>query len=845
MRLAWFLTWRDMRQGGAMLLGMALVVSVTAVSAVGLLADRVRQALAQDAQSTLAADMVLVSDHPTPAQWTDSVSDRGFRSVRGSQFPSMAQTGKGDAARGLLAAVKTVTAGYPLRGNIEVQTAEGRKRNPELGLTEVWIDPALSSSLNVDIGDTLRLGLVEFRISGLLLQEPDRGMNFVNLSPRVMIRHERLADTQLVQPGSRISYRLWVAAQTPAGIAEVEAFADALAPTLGRGQRLETLENARPELRNALDRAYAFLSLTGMLASLTAAAAVALASQRFVTRHLQTCAVLKSLGATQARLAQWWALELLLITVAAVIVGMGLGWAVQAWLAQLASAYLSLPLSATSWRPFAQACGVAVAMVLGFAVPPLAELKKVPAVRVLRQDMPIYSVSGKIWVVLMLAAVWLLLWLGTGNLTLSLVTAVGFAIAGLAFSLLSWLLFRGLPAWQPTTSAATQSQPGVLRWAWQSTRRSLQRRGGALALQIQGVAMALTALFLLTTVQADLVKAWRLSTPPDAPNRFVLNIQTEQRFEVADAIRKAGLGNPTVSPMVRGRLIAINGRSIQPSDFTDDRAQRLVDREFNLTYSKTIPAHNRLVAGTPMDPDLKEVSVESGIAKTLGLALNDRIIFEVAGEPVEVTVKNLRALRWDSMEVNFFMILTPAALKEAPQSWITSLHVPEDASGRPSVDLTRQLLTRFPSLTVFDVSALVRQLQRILDQVISAVQMLFGFALASGVLVLWAALLSTRDARLREAAVFRALGASRRQLSAAQMMELALVGGVAGFLAAAASLAIGALLAERVFALALEPRWSALAIGAAVGASISLLAGWVALRPVLKTPAWQTLKEST
>jgi len=844
MQLAWFLTWRDLRQGGATLLCLALVISVTAVSAVGLLADRVRQALATDAQSTLAADLVLVSDRVTPKAWVEAAQAQGLRMVMGSQFPSMAQVGEGANARNLLAAIKTVTEGYPLRGSIEIQTATGVTRNTPLGLSEAWIDPALAATLNIGIGDRLRIGAVTFRVAGLILQEPDRGMNFVNLSPRVMIRHERLADTNLVVPGSRISYRLWLAAPEGHAASRINEYAAAVAPSIGRGQRLETIDNARPELRNALDRAYAFLSLTGMLASLTAAAAVALASQRFVTRHLQTCAVLKSLGTTQSRLVQWWALELFLTTLVSIVIGLLLGWLIQLSLAALAAKFLSLPLASVSWAPFAQAAGVAGAMILGFAVPPLFALKQVPAVRVLRQDTPVSSISGKIWAAFMLVAVWLLLWFGTGNAQLSLITAGGFAIAAIGFAGLSWLIFRLLPG-SVGVARDSQSRLGLFVWAWRSTARSLQRRGGSLALQIQGVAMALTALFLLTTVQADLVSAWRLSTPPNAPNRFVLNIQTEQRFAVADAIRNAGLGDSTVAPMVRGRLIAINGKAINLADFDSDRAQRLLDREFNLTYAKTIPAHNQLVAGRPLDPAAMQVSVESGIAQTLGLSLNDRLVFEIAGESVEVVVENLRVLRWDSMQVNFFMILTPAALRDAPQSWITSVHVPSASQGMPTVDLTKILLSSFPNLTVFDLSALVSQLQRILSQVINAVQMLFGFALVSGVLVLWAALLSTRDSRLREAAVFRALGASRRQLAVAQTIELVLVGGVAGLLASGAALVIGGVLAERVFSLALEFRWSMLLLGTVIGASISLLAGWVALRPVLRTPAWRTLREAT
>lgn len=842
MRLAWFLTWRDIRQGGATLLCLALIISVTAVSAVGLLADRVRQALASDAQATLAADLVLVSDRAPPSAWREQASQRGLRLVEGSQFPTMAQVGSGENMRGLLVALKTVSDGYPLRGSLLLQTASGRIKNGALGLDEAWIDPALAASLNIAVGDRLTIGALSLRVSALIVQEPDRGMNFVNLSPRVMIRHERLQESGLIAPGSRISYRLWVAAQPGTSLASIQQLNAAIAPTLGRGQRIESLDNARPELRNALDRAYAFLSLTGMLASLTAAAAVALAAQRFVLRHLQTCAVLKSMGATQMRLNHWWALELFVVTLASIVIGLALGWLMQSVLAGLAAKLLSIPLGGVSLTPLAQAAGVAGAMVLGFAVPPLLGLRRVSAVRVLRQDSPAASASARLWMVLMIAAVWLLLWLGTGNATLSAVTAIGFLVASLLFAVVAWFIFRFLPS-SLGLSGARGSWADLFRWAWQNTTLNLKRRGGSMALQIQGVSMALTALFLLTLVQADLVKAWQLSTPTDAPNRFVLNIQTAQQAAVADAIAAQGLSRPAVYPMVRGRLIEVNGKSVQPNDFVEDRAQRLVDREFNLTYASDIPAHNKIISGAPLNPRERQVSVETGIAKTLGLKLNDRLVFDVAGERIEAVVQNIRALRWDSMQVNFFMILTPAALKDAPQSWITSVYIPNDAQGLPTIDLNRVLLSTFPNLTVFDLSALTDQLQRILSQVISAVQMLFGFALASGVLVLWSALLATRDARLREAAVFRALGASRRQISLAQAIELVLVGGVAGLLAAAAALGIGAALAERVFSLSLDVRWEVLGLGAVLGAAISLLAGWIALRPVLRTPAWRTLRE--
>ncbi|MEI7447719.1 MAG: FtsX-like permease family protein, partial [Burkholderiales bacterium] len=367
---------------------------------------------------------------------------------------------------------------------------------------------------------------------------------------------------------------------------------------------------------------------------------------------------------------------------------------------------------------------------------------------------------------------------------------------------------------------------------------SWSRRQGASIAQTAALSVGLMALMLLTVTRGDLLDSWQRASPPDAPNRFVINIQPEQRDEVATMLREAGIAGNALYPMIRGRLVAVNGREIDPTKLEDDRAKRMVDREMNLSYMSAMQPYNQVAAGRWLDPARPEVSVEAGIARTLGLALGDRLTFDVAGEPVEATVSGTRRVAWDSLQVNFFMILSPAALESRPQSWITAFHVPDARPGALG-----PLLARFPNLTVFDTTAIVRQVREILDHVVRAVQFLFVFTLAAGVVVLYAALASSRDERIREAGLMRALGASRAQLRNAQLVELGATGALAGLLASLGAIAIGAVLAGQVFRFEFEPRWLAVPVAVAAGAALSMLAGWLGLRRVVDTPPLATLRE--
>ncbi|OZI39484.1 ABC transporter permease [Bordetella genomosp. 1] len=816
---------RDARAGELRLLVLALVVAVAAVTSVGFLSDRVSRALERDAGQMLGADLLLDADEPVPPAFLAAARERDLRTSATLQFPSMASAG--DAAQ--LVSIKAVEPGYPLRGRLRVAEAPFAQDTPTDEVPSpgtVWADPQLLALLGIGVGDSIGLGDARLRVERVLTYEPDRGMQFVNVAPRVMLRSADLAATGLIAPGSRIGYGLLVAGE-PAAVADYQTW---LRAHLQRGQKIATVESGRPEVRRTLDRAQRFLSLVALLAVLISAVAVALAAGRFMQRHRNGIAVMRCLGASQAQVSIMLCAEFTLIGLAAALGGCVLGFGVHQLLVMALSGLIDTSLPLPSVIPALQGLVTGLLMLLGFALPSLAQLRHVPPARVLRRDAGAGRARGLGGYAVGAVGLSLLIWWFAGDLKLGVAVAGGFLGAFLVFALVAWLAvlllarLRGAVAGLP-----------ALRFAL----AGVVRRRAATITQVCALAIGLMALLLLTMTRTDLIDGWQRTLPADAPNRFLINIQPDQRADVLARLQAEGLGNVRLWPMVRGRLLTVNDRAVGPDDYEDPRAKRLVDREFNLSFADTPPEGNRLVTGRWLDPAAHEVSIESGLAESLGLKVGDRLRFDVAGQTTDVTVAGVRRVDWDTMRVNFFAILSPPALADMPQSWITSFHLPPD-----KVPVLRGLVRDFPNLTVFDVGAILSQLQSVLQEVTRAVQLLFLFTLSAGVLVLAAALSATRDERVREAAVLRALGATRQQLARAQRLELLAVGGLAGLLAAAGATAVAWVLSTQVFDFTITMRvWPWLA-GMAAGMAGAWAGGALALRGVLRTPPLVTLREA-
>ncbi|MDE2455122.1 MAG: ABC transporter permease, partial [Burkholderiales bacterium] len=754
--LAWRQARRDLRAGELRLLALAVLLAVAALSAVGFFADRLEAGLARDANQLLGGDALIASDHPPPPEFAAAARALGLRIARSAAFPSMARAPDDHGGATRLVAVKAVSPDYPLRGALQLRSSvEGPVQTlaaaPSPGTA--WVDPALLDALQLKVGDMLQLGDASLRITRLIVLEPDRGAGFMSFAPRVMLAESDLAATGLVQTGSRVSYRLAVAA--PAGheaalrrfVAEAQARIRA-GPL--RGVRLESLQSGRPEMTQTLDRAANFLNLVALLAALLAAVAVAIASRDFASRHLDDCAMLRVLGLSQRRIAGAYVLEFAALGLLASGVGVAIGFLVHYVFVWLLGGLVQSSLPWPGPWPALFGLGVGMTLLLGFGLPPVLQLARVPPLRVIRRDVGAPKASSLLVLGAGVAGFAALLLAVASDLKLGLIAVGGFAGAIALFALLAWLavglLRRAVP------------EAGAPRWLVLATRQIAARPVFAV-LQVTALSVGLLALVLLVLLRTDLIASWRRATPPDAPNRFVINLQPEQADPFRQALKAAGVARFDWYPMIRGRLVAINGNPVRSDQYADERARHLVDREFNLSHSATLPQANQIVAGRWTPGEADALSVEQGLAQTLGLKLGDRLRFDIAGQTKEGRITSLRKVDWGSMRVNFFVLFPRASMPDLPLSYISAFRAPAD----PHFD--SRLAHEFPNLTDIDVSASIAQVQQVLDQVIRAVEFLFGFTLVAGLVVLFAAVSATRESRAREFAVLRALGAGSRLLA--------------------------------------------------------------------------------
>ncbi|WP_390954340.1 ABC transporter permease [Paraburkholderia fungorum] len=835
LRQAIRMTARDWRAGELTMLLLALVLAVAALSSVGFLADRLHQGLERDARRMIGADFIVRADHLVDPQFAKQAGALGLSTASTAIFPSMVNsTGAQPVSR--LAAVKAVSPGYPLRGELRIASAPGAAGHPTRSIPApgtVWVDQALLDALKLHVGDAVKVGSRNFTIGAVITRELDRGFSFVNFSPRLMLRADDVPSTGLITYGSRVTYRLLVAG-SDTSVARFAQFAhDKVDGGKMRGVALESLQDGQPQVRQTLDRASHFLTLVSLLTALLAAVAIAMAAHRYMRRHLDGCAAMRCLGVSQATLRTLFTLEFIGLGLIGGALGVALGYlghmALLTWLGSLIDVTLPYP---TVW-PALEGIAAGLVLLLGFALPPLLPLTRVPPVRVLRRE---WGEAGRTaWAAYALGIVLFaaLLIVAAGELKLGGIVAGGFAGGLLVFACIARLALWG-------ASRVVRSERVNAGIGWRYALASLERRSGASALQITALGIGLMCLLLIAMTRNDLVAGWRKSTPPDAPNEFIIDIQPDQRDAVTQYLNTHGVPGTVLAPMVRGRLIAINGKPVNPDSFKGEDAKRLVDREFNLSYTTELPDDNRLSAGTWYgDTKTPQISIEQGLAKLINVKPGDTLRFDVTGLQIDAPVTSVRKLDWGSFKVNFFVLMPPAALQDFPATFITSFHLPPQ-----NQSIIDGLIAAYPNLTAIDMGPILAQVQRVLQQVIGAVQFLFAFTLAAGVLVLYAALAGTRDERMRESALLRALGASHRQVRAVQIAEFVAVGALAGLMAAIGAQVIGWLLATRVFEFYLSFDPWLLPAGIAAGIACAGVGGWISLRHVLTRPALQSLRDA-
>ena len=817
---------RDWKAGELRIIALSLMLAVTAVTAVGFFTDRVGRAMTRQASELLAGDLVVSSPDPIRQRIVERATSIGLTQARTLSFPSVVL--RGDET--LLTEVKAVVPGYPLRGRLKTSNrlyGEAMVTDDIPAPGSLWVEPRLLSQLAMQVGDNLQLGKLSFRISRVLTYEPDRGSNLFQFAPRVMLNQTDLAATGLVTPASRVTHHLLLAGTEQ----QVTDFSAWMQSNSLPGERMLGIQDGRPEMRSALDRAEQFLGLAALVSVLLGGSAIAVATRHYARRQSDNGAIMRCLGASSSLLLQMFLLRLLWLGVTASLIGSGLGYLAQEILAHLLANWFILGLPAPSLWPLASGMITGLVVLAGFALPPLLHLCQVPPLRVLRRDLVL--VSPSIWSVILLTLVVMfgLMWWQTEGLRLTSIIASGI-IATIA---ILWLAAEGLMA---VIKLADRSS-GLI---WRFGLASLSRRRSGSVIQIVAIGLGIMALLLLTLVRVDILQAWDKTLPPDTPNQFLINVQPQETKPLSELFRQQKKPIPMFYPMVRSRLVAVNGSPVEPDSYRDERAQRLVSREFNLSWGTELQKDNRITEGRWWDkrkPQGAEFSVERGLARTLGLKLGDMMRFRVAGQEFEAKITNLRSVQWDSFNVNFFVIASPGVLEQYPANYVTSFYLKANESAF-LVELVRQ----FPSVTVLDIRSFMQQVRTIIEHASLAVEYVFVFTLLAGLMVLYAAIQSTLDERLKESAILRTLGAVRRQIMFGIVLEFVILGALAGLLASAAASMLGYVLASQLFGLTYSFNpwiWLAGILSGAIGVGI---AGWFGVRPTLSYPPVQVLRHT-
>ena len=818
------------KSGDLRVLLLALVLAVSSITAVNFFTYRISAHLNSQGGLLLGGDLVLISDHTISNDLVIAAKRQALNTTQTIEFASMAINGE----KNQLAEIKALSAGFPLRGDLEIKPGENTPPQsvqtiPNKG--EIWIEPRLANALNVKVGDNIELGSSQLKVAALLTREPSRGGDMFSFAPRLMMNMDDVAATQLVQFGSRIKYQLLVAGE-PINVAH---FATDISLNLQRGERVEDVKTARPEIKSALDKAEIFLNLSALVSVILSIVAMLLACQPFVTRAQETAGLLRCFGASTANIRAVMIWQVLLLAIIGGAIGCALGFLLQQSLAYFAGQLFLENLPQASITPFFIGMGLSVSLLLALLLPHIWALKTLPTSRILRQDLTLNATS--IWA--------RILPIGVVIIGLILLLAKSFKLAALFLagiigaSILTGLLAFLLAKFLLKTSEININKNTNFSQSIRFGLANLNRRLGLSITQIIGFSLGAMVLILLMLLKNDLLSAWQNSMPIDAPNRFVINIQANQVTNLKAFELNNGINNAQVFPMIRGRLTAINQNVVMPESFASERAKRLVAREFNLSSATNMQDDNTLLQGRWWRADEASkpfISIEESIADALNIKLNDVLEYDIAGSKISLTVTSIRKVNWDSMRANFFAVTPPEMLKTYPSSYMTAFYLPKQNENN-----LNKLVQQFPNFTVIDVASLMTQVRDVMQKMQMAVSVVFGFCIAAGLAVLYAALIATRGARIQESALLRVLGASKAQVTISMLTEFACIGAVAAVVATGFASALAYYLSRYVLDITYQFNW-ALAVQSLILAFVLVpLAAWLVIRGYLNVPPKQLL----
>lgn len=788
LRLAARLAWRGARAGEYRVLLLALILAVTCATLLGVVGERMQGALDLEAARISGGDLVISGREAASDELLDAIENTG---LRWSQRVSLTSMASHEEAMQLVN-LSAVDAAYPLLGQVRIESTEGEQalsQAPAKG--EAWLEPGLALRLDLTLGDFLEVGDLRLKFAAYLLETPEQTGGFASFSPRVLVSLDSLQGSALLGPLSRARWNLGLTGDAQG----LESMREALPELMAGHQRLRDMQEDRPGIARALDEGRRYLGMAGLIAVLLASLAVALASQRQAKRQAKEVALLRCFGHSRARVRRLFLLQLFWIGCVSGLLGGLLGYAVHLGLVALLAPLLPLTLPPPSVWPLVAAIALALWLLMGFSLAPLLSLAQVSPLAVL-QARP-WRLTASAWLtygLAVLATLGLGYWLSK-DLLLTLWTLAGLLFVGGIVALLGWLLLKLM-----------MSRLARFPWQWRQGLRRLGRNPAETLLQLATFTLAFTAVLLVARGGYQLVGDWQAQLPEQRPSQFAVDIQPHERGEFVALLDSWGLESSQLYPILRARLTQINGAEAESQVPSASRNDNTLRRELNLTWSEELPTGNRLQEGRwwpeveALPEEVLPISIEAGMATRLGLEKGDRLSFNLAGSPLQSKIVSIREVNWESFNPNFYVIFPPGYLDDLPHTFLASFTLPEDEAS-----FMREMSRQFPGVAFLDVRAILAQAEGILRQLSLGVQYLLGFVVLAGLLVTWALIMASLDARLREQALLKVMGAQRSSLRGRQLAEFLLLGGLAGILAAALGELLYSLLADQLFSLQWSP----------------------------------------
>lgn len=814
---AWRLLLREFKTGDVLTLLVALVLSVATVTGIGLFVDRLQQSFEVQSANLLGADRSVRRDDPIPLEWIEEAQAAGLETARTASFSSMVFGGEGLQ----LAQITAVESNYPLRGAYLTDTnpfGAGVETAASPLPGTIWISSRLASLLSVALDDTVRVGEKELRVSKYLVRDPGSATSAFSIAPRAVMNEADLAATEVIIPGSRVRYAFLYAGDQ--GV--LESFDASLSAQLPENERIRTPIERGERIGSTVNRAESFLLLAGTLAVVMSGVAMALASSRYVKRHLTQFAVMKTLGATPKRLVSLMSFQVVMITLMGIIIGSALGLGVQEFIAQLLSSLMTSELPAPSLVKLWLGAATAGISVLAFCAPLLARLIQVPPLRVLQPNAEIKGSAVSLFV-FGLVGMYLLMVVYAGGWTLPSIMMVALAAVTLLVFLVGWGLFR------VSRSLSRQATTG-----WQVGLASLHRRLVSNLFQLLVFTLIIMLSLVLVGVQSNLIRDWQNQIPEDTPNHYLFNVQAQQLEGISQYTQGANIVSSDWFPMVRGRVTHINGEAVEVL-FPDRRDEpEIAERELNLTWANELGEGTSVVEGSFNGEGL---SIEQEAAVEAGVTLGDELTINIGGIDYTLPITSIREVDWQSMQPNFYLILPESVLSDYQANYVSSVFL-TDATAPGFY----RFMANYPTVSMLNIGELLKQVQAIIAQLASALQIVLAFILSAGALVLIASVRATLDERLEEGALLRTLGATKAVVRQALLVEFGALGLFSGLVGAAGAELSLIGLQHFVFEMEVSPHPVLWVIGPLAGWLIVTIIGVFASRAVLKVPPIRLLR---